>query len=474
MNSIVKWLDKLPFSFLLTAGMTGILFLVPLFTIGTFDDGIFYACISRNLATEPGENIWILKVSNALDPHFHGHPPLAFWLQALFFKVLGDHFWIEKLYGLIMAVFSFYLMGKLYKILTHSTKTEKPVFFVLCIPLIGWSFGNNMLENSLTPIILMAVLLYLQFQKKEKKQILYLLLFTFFIFLGFLTKGPVALFLWIVPMAYHFKDFQKQFKLILFETIFTIFFSFVFFFILILLLPDSKSFFQSYFDLQIKGSLATQGDIISRFYLLKIFLEESIILHILSIFLYFFARFKRIPLDFFNQHSFFILQLFLSSSLPFLVSTKQLGHYLIPAFFLYALYWMLVFKNVTEYLFVEFKKSKVEILLKGILLFTFIISLVLSNSFYGRYSRHEKLFSDLDQIAKKTGAHKELWIDNQLYTDWKIHGYLYRYYHIDLSTVYKSQNYAIGYQKSNQIDTSKYKQVEFSLKELYLYKHKTK
>ena len=62
--------------------------LVPwLFRRGMFWDGVVYGAISRNLAAGIGD-AWHPMVTSTFLRHFREQPPLGFWLQAAFFRVL--------------------------------------------------------------------------------------------------------------------------------------------------------------------------------------------------------------------------------------------------------------------------------------------------------------------------------------------------------------------------------------------------
>lgn len=67
-------------------------------------DGNIYASLSRNLAFGIG-NFWDPSLSEYFGKEFHDHPPLAFGIQALFFKLIGDYFWVEKLYSIFIYGF---------------------------------------------------------------------------------------------------------------------------------------------------------------------------------------------------------------------------------------------------------------------------------------------------------------------------------------------------------------------------------
>ena len=87
--------NNTPF-WLLLIGLFLILVSKNLLTEGMFLDGVTYACISRNMACGLG-SFWSPSYTQTIGHVFHSHPPLAFGLEALFFKVLGDHWWVEKL-----------------------------------------------------------------------------------------------------------------------------------------------------------------------------------------------------------------------------------------------------------------------------------------------------------------------------------------------------------------------------------------
>src|SRR6185436_4616695 len=66
-----------------------------IFSDGMFFDGIFYAAISNNYAHGIG-TFWEMQYSPTVQPGFHDQPPLALFIQAQFFKVLGDSIYVER------------------------------------------------------------------------------------------------------------------------------------------------------------------------------------------------------------------------------------------------------------------------------------------------------------------------------------------------------------------------------------------
>ena len=66
-----------------------LLVLMPLMRQGMFLDGVTYAAIAKNLSLNHG-SIWQPFYSETCFPVFYEHPPLAIYLESLFFRVLGQ------------------------------------------------------------------------------------------------------------------------------------------------------------------------------------------------------------------------------------------------------------------------------------------------------------------------------------------------------------------------------------------------
>ena len=126
---------------------------------GMFLDGLLYAVISKNLANGIGD-FWHLHLTKTLSPIFE-HPPLAFGLQSLFFKILGDSIFVEKLYSFLTYVVTGIIIVKIWKklIVNNSNQTAwLPLLLWITIPLVFWAIPNNMLENTMMIFTSLSVL----------------------------------------------------------------------------------------------------------------------------------------------------------------------------------------------------------------------------------------------------------------------------------------------------------------------------
>ncbi len=185
----------------LASGLFFVLSTAHLLTPGQFMDGATYATISRNLSEGLGST-WDLFYTYTLYPHFVEHPPLHFWIQSLFFAVLGDHWWVEDVYGL---VFWFLTALGIDRLGRWSGLSQRALQWALLlwtmVPLVTWSYGNNVLETTLGACVVWAGATSVYGMRRN--QWVYAWLAGCWVAAGFMVKGPVALFPWALPFFWH-------------------------------------------------------------------------------------------------------------------------------------------------------------------------------------------------------------------------------------------------------------------------------
>ena len=119
-------------------------------------DGLWYDTVARNLAIGVG-SFWRPIFTPTLSvPFFADHPPLVFAIESVFFRVFGDHWWVGKLYGFATALASVALIVALWRACSLRRNAWLPVLFWIATPAVAWSFGNEMLENTMGLFQLMA------------------------------------------------------------------------------------------------------------------------------------------------------------------------------------------------------------------------------------------------------------------------------------------------------------------------------
>ena len=126
-------------------------------------DGLWYDTISRNLSAGIG-SFWRPIVTPTLSvPFFADHPPLVFGIESLFFRVLGDHWWVGKFYGFFTLLLAALLIVALWRAAGGFVGDGwLPLLFWLSAPLITWSFSNEMLENTMLLFQLGAALAFVK------------------------------------------------------------------------------------------------------------------------------------------------------------------------------------------------------------------------------------------------------------------------------------------------------------------------
>lgn len=177
-----------------------VLFTSALWGRGMFMDGMMYATVSRNLAAGDG-TFWDLHFSRTLFSGFHEHPPLAFWMESLFFRLFGDHFYTERIYSFVTFAANTVLFTALWKWALPGKDGNSTAWFPLLLWLsvysITWGFNNNMLENTMMLFTSASALCIVRSTQKNRWAALALA--GFCLFLAFLSKGFTGLYLWALP-----------------------------------------------------------------------------------------------------------------------------------------------------------------------------------------------------------------------------------------------------------------------------------
>lgn len=121
---------------------------------GLFLDGLTYAAIARNMAEGHG-HFWQPSYTTTIYPAFYEHPPLAFWLQSLWFRSLGDHWYVERLYcaaaAVAIAALTAWTWRAAYRADGGSVDDAAavewlPLLLWIAVPVVSWTIVGNLLE----------------------------------------------------------------------------------------------------------------------------------------------------------------------------------------------------------------------------------------------------------------------------------------------------------------------------------------
>ncbi len=458
----------------LTVALFLIILLPGMIQQGMFLDGITYSAISKNMANGIGD-FWNPHYTNTLYPLFYEHPPLVFGLQSLFFKIFGNGFFTENIYSLFSCFLSSIAILLIWNQMFRKTEFKNwgwiPLLLWIITPIIQWSFKNNLLENTVSVFTLFAV--YWQMVSIQKNRSIYLILASISIFLGFLSKGFVALFplitIWIYLIVY--KDFKIKniYKYAILSSILP----FLFFIILYYLVPGFQSNFDYYLSQQLIPAIQNQREVTTQFHtslLLQLIIQLIFPLLILLFVFVFRYRNKEKAIFENKKWALFFLLIGFSASLPLLITLKQRPFYLVPSipFFILS-FSVLVIPIIKQS--IHTLRSNYLLIIKISSYILILTTLFISIMKYGTIKRDHNLIHDIEIISHLVPDNTTIYTQQNVWENWALTAYLSRYHNISLD--YKNEQNFLLIAKDKEIKENnkpKYELIKYNLKEYTIYK----
>lgn len=469
---------------LLTVAAFVILLLPELVRDGMFVDGVTYAAVSKNLANGSG-SFWYPFYTKTLYPQFHEHPPLVFGIQSIFFSLFGSNNSIfpERIYTFLTAVITGILIVKFWRVVFKSNAQYSrlawlPVLLWITIPLVSWSYKNNMLENTMG-IFTLASVLCIYKGLTEKQFFFYLLSGSFFIFLAFLSKGFVALFpLGIVALYWATKKDISLGKM-LSKTVLVFILFLLFFGVLILFIPNASDSLLKYFDIQVLKSLKGEREIpnASRIYILERLLNELIPAILLTVLVFGVVYKKRLQTlmlkNKYQKEVLFLVIVGFSASLPIIISPKQMGYYLVPSFPFFALaIGVFLAPAVNQFIiWIDINKKGFK-LFKTSVFVLFLASLFFSVISFGKTGRDKETLKDIYAVGKLIPAGETVTLQNDMCSEWGLIAYFSRYFNISLDCGDERHTYQLVKKEGAVKFPESYETVPLELNNFVLLKEK--
>ena len=422
--------NNTPF-WLLLIGIVLILLSNSLLTEGMFLDGVTYACISRNMTIGLG-SFWNPHYTQTIGNVFHSHPPLAFGLEALLFKVFGDHWWVEKLYSALTFLVSGILIAAIWKRTTNRPRMAwLPLLFWSVMPIVSWIATNNMLENTMTVFVLLSV--YLMIVSYQRNNKLWLFLGAFSLFLAFLSKGFTGLFPLVFPVLYCIFDDKRRWIQGPIDTLLLMVTLAVLSGVMFLVFPPSFSYLKDYINIQVIGGGLHEATISTRFYIVFRWLGQMIAPLVIVSIVLILSKLKTKVFEFPPDKAWFLIFLILGlmGVLPIMLSVKQSGYYMLAALPFFALacgHLTLSTVNILMLKITPNLRKWMTLGASGILL----IGMVLNVIHIGKYGRDEALIEDVKKRIAESDGRTIIEIPPEEYTNWAAHAYFMRYGKISL------------------------------------------
>ena len=405
-----------------------------LLTEGMFFDGVTYASISRNMAEGQGK-FWNPHYTQTLYPEFRQHPPLALGMEALAFKALGDHWWVEKVYSVLAFLLSGLFIALIWKRTTNNIRWAwLPLLFWLTMPLVSWSATNNLLENTMSVFVLLSV--YLMIVSYQRNHKFWLILSAMALLLAFLSKGFTGLFPLVFPILYCAFDQKRKWIQGPIDSLILVISVAVFVGIMFLMFPASWSYIKEYIQLQVINGGLHEATVSSRFYIVFSLLLQLVVPLVMVIALVVLKTKNKdnnkvfeFPPD--KAWFYIFLILGLLGVLPIMVSVKQRDFYMLAALPFFALAYGHI--NIAEVntLMLKITPNLRKWMTLGascILLIGIMLNLV----HIGKYGRDEALIEEVKQQIVESEGNNSIEIAPEEYTNWAKHAYYMRYGKISL------------------------------------------
>ncbi len=399
-----------------------------LFRGGMFMDGMMYATISRNLAQGQG-SFWKPHFASVYFNAFYEHPPLAFGIQSLWFRIFGDSVYVERFYSLTMFLLTGYGMVLIWQQLSGSKKYAwVPLLLFSGVNVVVWAAGSNLLENTMAVFTTFSVLLYIISLKKHR--FFNVCIAGLLLSLAWLTKGFSGLYIWVLPFLIFLFLRTITFRRSVTDTILIILFTILPLMFFYFLIPGAQANFDHYVTGKVYGSITATGTE-TRLKVLRDLFENSIIpvsLVLLAVLLP--KGRKEILLKTKDQlpYSLVFIILVLAGTVPIMVSPVQRIFYSLTVypFLSIGLAW-LSFPAIIRSENRISEKQRYRQILKITSIFLLVISVILSIYATQRQAKRQGTIDDCLEIARYTGRGKTIGIDNTLYSDWGLHAIFARY-----------------------------------------------
>ena len=464
-------MPKLSTGWIITTTVFMALLLPSLVQQGMFLDGVSYASIARNMAEGKG-SFSSPHYTESLYPVCYEQPPLGLWLQSLFFRVFGDHFWVERFYCLIMALSTAKVLQMnwvVYKSIDQLHKDQKTfkndnswlaVLIWICTPVVFWAYSNNMLECTMSLFVLLAT--WSAGKWLLSKNAGFLILSAIFTAMAVLTKGPVGFFPLVAPVVASIT--LKQGKLML-----AVFHSFIIsmvcigsLMVVIRWIPGMAQFTDGYLQTRLLPTLGGVRDefVSNRFhFLIDLISQLALPLVILSA-MFLFTKSSRGGI---NNLAWFFLAMGLTGSFPLMLSPKQSLHYLVPSISFFAIGMAMFMESLMN------ERSRFSPFLtiagKNLTMVSWLVFcavLLVSGLCWGKFKRDELLISEITNLSLEVPANTILGSKEDLAINWTLVAYLSRIANISLDSkkqheyflTKKNENTPLEYQLFNDNLTS--------------------
>jgi 4-amino-4-deoxy-L-arabinose transferase-like glycosyltransferase len=479
---VKEYLMRKNFPFWLFTFSVLILLIVPkLIQDGMFLDGMLYTCVSHNLSNGIG-SFWFPQFSpsysNAGSPFFHEHPPLVFGIQSLFFRLLGDSMYVERVYTFLTMCISAFLINVLWRTIFKKEEAIKkiswlPILFWITIPSCSWSYSNNMMENTMGIFTLTAVIIIFKAVESKRNKFGSLVFSGVFIFLATMSKGVPGFFPIALPFLYWIIFRKKSFLIVILQTLLILSVPALLYFILFNL-PQSQESLSFYLTKRLLGRINDDPTVGNRFYILKRLFTELIPQILLTLLIILVTKVKKnnVPLISNIALSALFFSIGLAATAPMTLTMVQRGFYLVPSFPYFAIGFSILIAQIAlhfkEWLITEIRKFEI---LKILSLVLFVCAISFSLMQKGKTVRDRDILQDVHTIGNTIPKKSAITINQDIANTYVLECYFIRYYNISLY-IDEPKDYLMIKKTMDPFNSTDFEKLNIETKLYDVYKHK--
>ena len=417
-----------------------------------FLDGVIYAAISKNMSLGLG-SIWQPFYTKTLFPHFFEHPSLAFFLQSLYFKCLGQGYLVERLYSLTMALFQIALVIYVWSKEKGANKFSiiMLLLFWVLIPLNVSTYKNNMLEMTATFFsTLSACMLICYVAKNVRGYFFSLSAVAITMLLGFLSNGPTVLFPLVIPLLQAFIYKNNSYKSAIKTTIALIVLGALYTSAFFLWQEGALYNIQQYLSTQLLASISGNRDLsytgLKHLKVLDLFFKAYWPISALA-FLMISSQIKKLGWrpamnEAMSKKTLFYFLLALAASLPVGISHRQSFHYIAQSapFYLLAIMHFInpVFQAFTNNMQVTASRLS-ALFISSLFLVVFSASFVAYKA--GGEEKHADMIHDVNVMAAYLPKNEIIDASDTIYDEWDLAAYFARNSFVSVSNTHKQKFY---------------------------------
>jgi 4-amino-4-deoxy-L-arabinose transferase-like glycosyltransferase len=409
---------------------------------GMFMDGVQYAIVSKNMAFEKG-SFWLPYLSGSWNKEYNTsfieHLPLTYFLQSGFFLLFGNSVFTEKFYCFCTVVICMFLIYKIWSLLFNKNQALSSywwlaILFWFITPSVFWSFRNNMLENTVSVMVLAACYFALRSVYENKGSLIFILLASIFVFLASLSKGLPGLFPAAIIFCFYVTLRKISLTRTIYYTLILLLVPAIIYLLIFFLVPNAAMSITFYLKSRLLARINNSHTVDNRFTILFWLLTDLLINLAFGLILILFFKLKIFArhLDKTEYQLILFFSLFgFCGVLPLCMTHVQRAVYFVPALPFFAFAFAIFFARGIDELITKINERVFKYI--RIIVFIFLFSTIWSCIILaGKTGRDYSELSDVNKIGKLVGHDKSIAVPFEIYDRWDFNFYLLRYYAITL------------------------------------------